>query len=191
MTVGAVLTILVGAALLCPVSAPAYDLMKSTNGLIVSRSDDDTRSTDVYLYYDYKGGSDWSNYGGSHNPNYVSSYNQSRRFLQLASTGESVEVPLQAGYRCQMLYLADGVKTETFAVLNEPLDVSGVVTISAMPAVSVDGSVSVDGTMPVSVRSVGSFDFSAISGLLGVAAFLSGGSLVALAKGGAHSAGSR
>lgn len=161
-----------------PSVAGAWDMMKSTNGLIIERSEDDTRSTDVYLYYDYKGGSDWNSYGGANNPNYVSSYNANRRFLQLANTGEALEIPLVPGYRCQMLYLADGVKTKTFAVLNEPLAVSGAVTVSAMPSLTLESSVSVAGTLPVNPWGSAGLPDGWVVGVVALGCMLAGGATV-------------
>lgn len=143
----------------------AWDLGKSTNGVVINRepSDTSTATVVVSLYYDYKGGASWVS---SYTPSYTSSYNTTRWICNIDGVdADALEVDLQPGYRCQMVQVAQGSTYRKFAVLYEPLKVSventsvparltttasvtGTVSVSAMPT-----TMSVSGTLPVDIAS--------------------------------------
>lgn len=166
---------LVVAALL-PASAHAgqWDMVKSSNGVVVNRSGDSTNTAlvRVYHYWNYKGGSTWS--ATTANPYYAptsaSSYNNSREFQLSGTWGEAFEVPLHTnGGRCQAVRVVqEGEPDLYFCVLYEPLNVNVQngqtinsvvyppvpVAVQSAPPVTLDSSVSVDGTLTADVASV-------------------------------------
>lgn len=188
LIVGALLlfAVTLGSVYVAPSCAVAWEMNKSTNGVWIERSSDDTAaaSATVQVYYDYKGGSYWS-------PTYTqtsgASYNANKTVGTLdASTGEAWEIALEPGYRCQLVRISYSGKTWNMAVLNEPLavhDAAPAVTpvyasanADAFP-VSVDQtlSISADGTMPVEVVGLGSGSGSeTIDGILVVLMFMAG-----------------
>jgi len=172
------------ASLLLPGQAIAWELAKSTNGVIVARSFDDTSSANVvvYRYWDYKGGSEWVWNDGGNVPLSTGSYS-ANNFLALGGAWGSVEVPLKSGYRCQLLRIVQsGRADELFAVLNEPLAVQGAVSVEGTVPVALSGetsmSISADSTLPVQVAGVAGVsdrDFGLllilVGGVLGFAAY--------------------
>jgi hypothetical protein len=157
------------------VPASAWELSKSSNGVVVNRqSTDSSQGVNVYVYYDYKGGSYWSS---GQSPSVTSSYN-ANDFVGLVfstgDTGQSIEIALKPNYRCQLVVLSQsGVGQKTFAVLNEIHQVSviGTPTVAVSNQTTSGTSVSIVGTVPVDVGAVGPFTSQGIgvAGLLGLA----------------------
>jgi len=122
-------------ALLVPGAAHGYDLSKSTNGVMVSRSVEDTNTpTTLTVYYSYKGGND---YAASPDPWAGGSYNLSKTYA-LSTSWDGMEVPLSPGHRVHLIYLGNPAN-KRFLVVNEPLTVSvpGTVTVTVPGGVSV------------------------------------------------------
>lgn len=146
-------------ALAFPLSAGAYSLSKSTNGLIIDReSTDSTAAVNVYLHYAY------SNESAGSWLTTVSVFDTTKfgstKTLAMVGgdLGDSIEVPLQSGYRFQLIRISNNATIDKrFAILNEPMEVTventPTVNIGTQPAVSLSSSVSVAGTMPVEVAS--------------------------------------
>lgn len=161
------------AALAFPLSVGAFTVSKSTNGVVLERSSTDTQTVRVFVYYDYKGGSNWT---GSFDPFSPASYNSSVMFgsatnLRLINTSEanSIEIVPPSNYRCFLVNITDDAITygvDRFALMGEPLRVSvqntptvnvgtmPEVAVSSMPSVALESSVSVAGTMPVQLEAV-------------------------------------
>lgn len=157
--IAAVVVLLLGAA----TTAYAWDLSKSTNGVVLVReaTDVSTQTVTVTLYYDYKGGSSW---GTTYTPTSTGSYDKYDTVASTAALWEAWEIPLKEDYRCQMVRLTQtGQDARAFVVLNEPMDVivrndsvAIPVTIASTPTVSLSASsatlpVSIAGTDPVSI----------------------------------------
>lgn len=129
-----------------PWTAAAWELSKSTNGVVlIPQSGDATGTYEASIRYDYKGGSEFSS---MYDPTAFGSYNATKVYYQFAYPGSvrvaSVEMPLVPGYRIQRVTLnnTDSAKEDyLMVVLNEPLSV----------AVTGTASVDVTGTTPVSV----------------------------------------
>lgn len=183
----AVAVVWVAAVTLAAHPAFAWEVSKSTNGVIINRGAEDTStaSASIYRYWGYKGGEYWSS-GYAYSS--AASYDYSDSLVLGISTTEGLELALKPGYRCQLIRITQTGQTDrVFAVLNEPLAVSientrpvsvavsnptSVVAVSSMPSVSLGASVSVDGTLPVAVDSFGPWtgDAWAVVGLLGIVA---------------------
>lgn len=138
-TVGA--AVILAAVLTHPATASAWGGDKSSNGFVLNReSTDTTVGVNVYLYWDYMGGSNWD-------PNYpiadVSRFRQSATVAWLDSFGEGCEIPLRPGYRVQMVRVYGGGVDRRFGVISEPLSVD--VTRSCDVTVSaVEGTLTAD-----------------------------------------------
>lgn len=138
--------VVVAAVLAAPFSAYAWDVAKSTNGVILVREVTDTTTTvNVRVYYDYKGGG--LPYATT------SSYNSYITYTNaLYATTDAYEVDLVEGYDRQLVEYGGRAVT----VLHEPLDVSvvGTVPVSVSSTVPVSGSVTaaVDATLVADVE---------------------------------------
>lgn len=176
------------AAFAFPVSAQAFTLSKSTNGVILQRSAENTGSVRVYVYYDYKGSeAATAVWDASYDPFTVSSYERwywstgnSYMVMNASAQADTIEIPRPgAQYRFWFINIVTNeyapVAIDRFALVNEPLDVtisnSPTVSVSDLPPISLSSSVSVAGTMPVEVAGIGPFDSSALQ-VLGVAFML-------------------
>lgn len=138
--------------------AGAWEVTKSTNGVVINRETSDVTTTTVIIrdYYSYKGGTTWDT---AFLPSSTTSYNSSRILYNSANQFEAIEVPLESGYRLHLVQLTiSGGTTRSFCVVAEPLQVAvsnvSSVTVVSMPAVALESSVSVEGTLPVDVASV-------------------------------------
>lgn len=154
-------------ALAFPLCAGAYQIMKSTNGVILAmESSDTTQPVTITRYYDYKpGDSIWStSTSGYDQPLSHNAYNKSRPvavFDAGAYSGDTIELDLEPGYRLQLIRVAltssPYTRMASFALINDPVQVTvqntPTVNIGTQPAVSLSSSVSVAGTMPVEVTS--------------------------------------
>jgi hypothetical protein len=141
--VGVAVAGVLAAATFCT-RAYAWNAVKSSNGLVISReADDTTASINVTIFHDYKGGSVWD-------PAYrimvSTSYAAADTYVAfLGSSVECAEIPLVFdGGRFQMVQLTGG---ELFPVIYEPLNVvvQGTVPVSVpdpLP-VSLDASVTI------------------------------------------------
>jgi hypothetical protein len=171
------------AALVCPVVASAWQVSKSTNGVVVSREwmTDATGTVTAILYYDYKGEpvinpDSWST---TYSVGVASSYRKSCTAIAMNSTTDSVEVGLVPGFRNQLLTLTSNTApTRGVAVLNDALEVSvigtpnvdvvgttvvtGTVSVSQLPTATVSTSGSVVGTVVVSTMPSVSLEASAV-----------------------------
>jgi len=156
-----------------PATALAWNIGKSSNGVIIDResSDSPTQTVSVYVYYDYKGGDEaWVSTLSVN----TGSFNQNKLVANFGST-EGGEIALIPGYKLQYVHLSG--PNRGFGVISEPLDVSvrssvalnvtGTVSvgnsptstiISSMPTQVVSAVVSTDTTLPVSVSSVAGLD---------------------------------
>lgn len=150
----AVLAVALALGFSSPGLAHAWSMSKATNGFILTRSTDDTRTmSSVTHYYDYKGGSVPTSTYKVDDP---SSYNASVVYSNVFATSGtmSYELPAVPGYKMQMIRTLDGVQDERHIFLYEPLNVAvsnptTVVAVSALPTVSIGSSLSVAGTLPV------------------------------------------
>lgn len=139
----------------------AWDIGKSSNGLVINRTAEDTNTVNtvtVVRYYGYKGGeSYWS---GSYAPMNVASWNYNDSvYFAGASSSAGMEIPLKEGYRLQMVLLTQtATADQKFAVVNEAVRVetSGTVPVSVAETlpVSLATSASIAGTLPVEVGGV-------------------------------------
>lgn len=161
----AVLVALAGVLL---AARPAYgwDLAKSTNGVLLTRANEDTQTPSaVWVYYDYKGGAayhpSWSIWTSA-------SFNKSVGYV-LGSTWDAFEIPLQDGYRVHLLTLGSPAN-KYYVVLNEPLEVS----VENTPAVAVPAGVSLSSTGTVDVGTVDGLPAGYLSGLALVLVFVAG-----------------
>lgn len=149
--------------------ALAWQLSKTTNGVVIERetSDSTTNTASYTIYYDYKGVVG-NTYDSAYSPRLTTSYSQNTTTMAVfdsAGQVSSVEIPLVANYRVQLVTITGTVTgTKSFVILSEPLKVSLPSTqsvsvsnwptstvVSSMPTMSLASSVSVAGTLPVSV----------------------------------------
>lgn len=188
-TLAGVTVAFVAAVALVAVVTPqafAWDVAKSTNGVILVREPTDTTTTvSVAVYYDHKGDANTYPYGAT------SSYRSSFTYTNaLYPSTDAYEVDLMPGYDRQLVLYGGRGTTVRF----EPLDVtventiavpvrlpatqSVNATVTDIPAIALESSVSVDGTLPVdwSFGSLGTDGFTAsvflaIAGLGGVVGY--------------------
>lgn len=144
------------AALVFPGSALAWDLGKSSNGVVINRESSDTNTATVVVtvFYDYKGGASWVT---SFTPSYTSSYQSQKWICNVDGTdADAIEIDLMPGYRLQMVQVAQGTTYRKFAVINEALKVSEVGTLPVPVYLSRDATVAVS-AMPATINaSIGS-----------------------------------
>lgn len=175
------------AVLLCPSSVFAWEISKATNGVIVSRSVEDTSTGGINIgrYWGYLGGEDWTD---TKPPNWGSSYSASKSYVFDGTEFEALEVPLTSGYRCQLITVSQtGRPARAFALLNDRLNVSlpstQSVSIGASSTIAVSNlasqtaTMSVVGTLPVAVTGIGRMDseFLTLVGVLCVCTVAAGG----------------
>lgn len=183
-------------ALVVPHQANAWELSKSTNGVVIQRTGDAAgAAANVRIYYGYKGDADiWP---PPLSLSSVASYDHVSTAFTIfdsASTVQAVELPLIAdGGVWQLVRVqASGFPDAWFIARSEPLNVSvrnspavklsqpatvtvaNALTIESAPPVSLDSSVSIDGTLPVSVDSIGPLNAQGIAAGFGVLFVLAG-----------------
>lgn len=157
------LAFLTGVLLSIAACSPAYawEVAKSSNGVVVMRqSDDSTATVGLSIYHGYKGGDSWS---ASYPVFYAASYAAATTYVNfIVDSADVVEVPLDpANGRVQMVYLNDGKR---LAVLCEPMNVAvqGTVPVSVATTlpVSLDTTlgVSIGTTLPVEVVGIGAVE---------------------------------
>lgn len=165
---GVIASLAVALAFVCS-PAYAWDAVKSSNGLVMVReSTDTTASTDIRIFYGYKGGDQWS---ASYPVTSWTSYASSTVFTNfLPPEVDAIEIPLLPnGGRFQLVSSAGaGVLVPVIYeplrvdVTNTSLPVSGSVntTITNDVPVTLDTTlpVSLDSTLPVAVNAIGAFD---------------------------------
>lgn len=181
------------AALALPGVASAYQVIKSTNGVILAmESSDTTQPVTITRYYDYKpGDSQWStSTSGFDQPLSHNAYNKNRAIAVFdagAYSGDTIELDLEPGYRLQLIRVAltnsPFTRVASFALINDPMQVAventPTVNIGTQPAVSLSSSVSVAGTMPVDIQAVPEW----FEGLAGLAAAVMGFAVVSFVWG--------
>lgn len=143
------------AVLALPAVAHGWELSKSSNGVIVSRDASDTPGyyASVVVYYDYKGGDDYS---ASYSPRVATSYRQNVTYSSIFDAFgsiDAVEIPLVPDYRVQFVSVQSSLSSTNkyFVCLNEPIAVR---EVDPVDSVRVSGSVSatVTAAPPVSLE---------------------------------------
>lgn len=147
----AVLVAVACAAILAfPLSAAAFDVTKSTNGIFINReSTDATTAATVTIYYGYRGGeTSWTT---TYLPSSSGSYLYSDNFTNIwASDTDGMEFTAPAPmYRLILVRVSQsGQSTRNYPIVNEPLNVSvtgtPTVRVASMPAVAVSAPISLD-----------------------------------------------
>lgn len=165
----AVLLLAAAGVLLGTVPAHGWEVVKSSNGVVIQRgSEDSTATGSLTVFYGYKGAGDM--YDPAYNPTAGASFEKSRAYANvLSATIDAIEIPLEPGYRVHYLYLSLGAGSRRIIVLNEPLNVkvagqNAPLTVApadgqSLPVRVAEGSLSVtasvDSTLPVHVVDVG------------------------------------
>lgn len=158
--------------------ALAWEVSKSSNGVIVTRSGDDTAAVTVLEYY-----SDKALTGGQTRGQYVygSQYNNQTSESTIDPQTLTFEWPLydDDGYHLLVIKRGGSVE-EKHVVYREPLRVAvantSPVAVDVVAPVALEGTatVAIPETITADVRSVGPFDESAL-GIFGVTLALVGG----------------
>jgi len=132
-------------------SAFAWDVAKSTNGVVIIREASDTTTTcEIRHYWDYK--------GSAYSPASSASYNASQSISNAIYASTDVfEVELKEGFRRQFVLVGNGSTFRGSTVIYEPLmvTVENTVAVSGLPTASMTGTVSVEGTQTVELVSFG------------------------------------
>lgn len=146
----------VWAALLFPFSAGAWEVSKSSNGVVLTPSSTDSTGTyDISVRVGYKGG---EKYSESYDPALYFSYNYTSSVvgtLTFTYPGtvvvRGIEVPLDDEYRIQRVTVNNvtaGKEDYCFVVVHEPLNVAVVsqpaVVLSGSPTMTLDSTLTVD-----------------------------------------------
>jgi len=178
------------AALACVVQAYAWEVSKSSNGLMLTRSVDDTRTATVNVYRDPKAltsGQNWSEYQNT------AAYDTAGPAMTFNSWIKGVDIPrnygpgtdlgVKDGFNLVVIKYG-GITDEALLVYVDPARVTlaAPVSVEGTLPVTLSGdtsmSVSADSTLPVQVAGIAGLsdlDFSLllviIGGVLGFAAY--------------------
>jgi len=122
--------------------AYAWEVSKSTNGIVIQRSSDDTQTVTIQYYTDPKPNLGWGSYS------YASGYHTSSSSLTFDSQVRSIELPLGTYDGWCLVVTKYGSSTdEKHQLYLEPqrvvFDSPQTVSVSTLP--SITGTVSVDG----------------------------------------------
>lgn len=156
--------------------AHAWTSTKASNGLVFTRSADDTVAVSFREYYGDKPLTAGQNRG---NYVYPSQYTSQTADGVVDNITNSFEWPLadDDGWHLLIIYRS-GVAEERHVIYREPLRVSVAdsvpLSVSSMPPLSLDTSVSVDGTLPVTVESVGALNYWGLTAAASVLLFVFG-----------------
>jgi len=178
------------AVLACVVQAYAWEVSKSSNGLMLTRSEDDTRTATVNVYRDPKAltsGQSWAEYQNT------GSYDTAGPAMTFNSWIKGVDIPRQFGSGTDLgvkdgfnlvVIKYGGITDEALLVYVDParVAVTAPVSVAGTLPVTLSGdtsvTVSADSTLPVQVAGVAGLsdtDFGLVlvllGGVLGFAAY--------------------